>query len=111
MYGLVNKALKEMVCDRFGTDTWKTIKEKAEMDVDTFLSMEAYPDDLTHKLVGATGEVLGISSSEILEALGEYWVLYSAQKYYGHMLNMAGKFLPKIIQKIKKNFFLVCFNF
>lgn len=111
MYGLVNKALKEMVCDRFGKHTWKTIKEKAEMDVDTFLSMEAYPDDLTHKLVGATGEVLGLSSSEILEALGEYWVLYSAQKYYGHMINMAGNSLLEFIQNLDNIYARVSLNF
>lgn len=26
MYGLVNKAIEDMVCSRFGKDTWEEIK-------------------------------------------------------------------------------------
>ena len=62
MYGLVNKAIQELVCSRFGEETWRQIKQKAEISTDTFLSMEGYPDDLTHRLVVAASQVLGIST-------------------------------------------------
>ncbi|WP_226889462.1 heme NO-binding domain-containing protein [Nostoc sp. MG11] len=65
MYGLINKAIRDMVCDRFGEEIWQTIKQKAEVKIDTFLRMEPYPDDLTHKLVKATSEVVGLSGAEI----------------------------------------------
>jgi len=100
MYGLVNKAIEEMVCDRFDEDTWETIKEKAEVDIDLFASMEAYPDDITHRLVIAASEVLGLSTEEILHAFGEYWVLYTAKEGYGEMLEMGGKDLPEFLQNL-----------
>jgi hypothetical protein len=100
MYGLLNKALEEMVCDRFGEDTWESIKEKAQVDVDTFLSMEAYPDELTHRLVSAASEVLGLSPSEILQAFGEYWVLYTSQEGYGQMMDMAGDAFMEFLQNL-----------
>ncbi|HAZ48340.1 MAG TPA: hypothetical protein DCZ55_28765 [Cyanobacteria bacterium UBA11371] len=56
MYGLVNKAIRGMVCDRFDEETWHKIKQKAECHVDTFVTMESYPDDLTHRLVKASKE-------------------------------------------------------
>ena len=36
MYGLVNKAIQNMVCSRFGEATWKEIQHKAEIKVDDF---------------------------------------------------------------------------
>ena len=100
MYGLVNKAIKDMVCEHFGEDIWKTIQQKAEVDTDIFLSMDAYPDDVTHRLVKAASVVLGMSATEILQAFGEYWVLYTAQEGYGEMMDMAGDNLPNFLQNL-----------
>lgn len=100
MYGLVNKAIEDMVCDRFGEDTWEIIKQKAEVDIDIFLSMEAYPDDLTHRLVKAASVELGMSAAEILQAFGEYWVLYTAKQGYGEMMDMGGDNLPEFLQNL-----------
>ncbi|MEH2458217.1 heme NO-binding domain-containing protein [Nostoc sp.] len=100
MYGLVNKAIQDMVCSRFGEDTWKEIKHKAEVDVDVFLSMEGYPDDMTHKLVKAASVVLSLSPREIMQAFGEFWVQYTAQEGYGEMMDMSGDTLPEFLENL-----------
>ncbi|MEC4814883.1 MAG: heme NO-binding domain-containing protein [Scytonema sp. PMC 1069.18] len=100
MYGLVNKAIQEMVCSRFGEDTWATIKHKADIDIDAFISMESYPDDITYQLVHAASLVLEISPQEILQAFGEYWVLYTATEGYGQMLEMAGNDLSEFLHNL-----------
>jgi hypothetical protein len=100
MYGLVNKAIEDMVCSRFGEDIWKEIKQKAEVNLDAFISMEAYPDDLTHRLVKAASLVLGLSSVEIMQAFGEYWVEYTAQEGYGEMMDMSGDTLPEFLENL-----------
>jgi Haem-NO-binding len=100
MYGLVNKAIEEMVCDQYGLATWEQIKQQAELDVDVFLSMDSYPDDVTHRLVKAASEVLQLSAAEIMQAFGEYWVLYTAQEGYGELLDMAGGTLPEFLQNL-----------
>lgn len=100
MYGLVNKAIEDMVCSRFGEDIWEEIKQKADLDIDVFISMDAYPDDVTHKLVRAASQVLGLSAEELLKAFGEYWVLYTAKEGYGEMLEMAGDNLPEFLQNL-----------
>jgi hypothetical protein len=58
MYGLVNKTLEDMVRSRYGDASWDAINRKAGVDVDASISMDAYPDDVTYKLVGAPSEVL-----------------------------------------------------
>ncbi|MUG99894.1 heme NO-binding protein [Scytonema sp. UIC 10036] len=100
MYGLVNKAIQNMVCSRFGEDIWETIKHKAEVNIDAFISMESYPDDVTHRLVYAASLVLEISPQEILQAFGEYWVLYTATEGYGQMLEMAGSDLSEFLHNL-----------
>ncbi|AVH65972.1 heme NO-binding protein [Nostoc sp. 'Peltigera membranacea cyanobiont' 213] len=100
MYGLVNKAIQDMVCSRFGEETWKQIKHKAEVDVDVFLSMEGYPDDITHKLVKAASVVLSLSPKQIMQAFGEFWVQYTAQEGYGEMMDMSGDTLPEFLENL-----------
>lgn len=100
MYGLVNKAIKDMVCSYYDEATWQTIQQKAELEIDTFISMDAYPDDITHRLVKAASEVLELSPSEILQAFGEFWVLYTAQEGYGELMDMAGDNLPEFLQNL-----------
>ncbi|MDZ8080328.1 MAG: heme NO-binding domain-containing protein [Nostoc sp. DcaGUA01] len=100
MYGLVNKAIQDMVCSRFSEETWKIIKHKAEVDVDVFISMEGYPDDITHRLVKAASDVLGLSPTEIMQAFGEFWVQYTAEEGYGEMMDMSGDTLPEFLENL-----------
>ncbi len=95
MYGLVNKAVVDLVVSKFGEEKWQAIKKKAEVDVDVFVSMDAYPDDLTYRLVGAASEVLKLAPEQVLEAFGQHWVLYTAAEGYGPMLDASGKTLKE----------------
>ncbi|AFY51058.1 heme NO binding protein [Nostoc sp. PCC 7524] len=100
MYGLVNKAIKDMVCSRFGEEIWQEIKQKAEIDVDVFISMEGYPDDITHRLVKAASMVLKLSPSEIMQAFGQFWVKYTSEEGYGEMMDMSGDNLPEFLENL-----------
>jgi Haem-NO-binding len=97
MYGLVNKAIEQMVCSNFGEETWLQIKQKADIEVDMFLSMEGYPDDITHRLVKAASEVLNMPAADIMHAFGEYWVTYTSEEGYGEMMAMSGNNLPEFL--------------
>ena len=90
MYGLVNRAVQDLICERFGAGAWERIKQRAGVDVDVFISMDGYPDEVTYKLVGAASEELGTPAAQLLEAFGEYWTLYTAREGYGELLRMGG---------------------
>lgn len=100
MYGLVNKAVVDLVVSQFGQDTWDAIKKKAELDTDAFVSMDAYPDDITYRLVGAASEVLKLDPEQVLEAFGEHWVLYTAREGYGPMLDASGATLHDFLENL-----------
>lgn len=97
MYGLVNRAVEELVVSNFGEEKWNAIKAKAGVEVDAFISNESYPDELTYKLVGAAVEVLGIPADQVLIAFGEHWVLKTAADNYGPMLKSGGKTLKEFL--------------
>jgi hypothetical protein len=97
MYGMVNKAIEDLVISNFGADKWQTIKEKAGVEEDVFLSNESYPDKVTYDLVGAASEVIGLPARDILIAFGEHWVLNTARQGYGSMLEANGKTLSEFL--------------
>ena len=97
MYGLVNKAVEDLVCSRFGEETWAQIQDRAGVDVVGFVSMEPYPDEITYKLVAAASEVLGAPVSALLEAFGEHWILYTAREGYGELISMFGTSLREFL--------------
>ena len=100
MYGMVNKAVEEMVCAAHGEIMWEKVKERAGVDVDVFISNEGYPDEITYQLVGAASAVLKLPPEKILEAFGEHWVLHTAQEGYGGLIQAAGKSLPEFLANL-----------
>lgn len=97
MYGLVNKAVEELVCTRFGAAAWAKIRERAGLEVGGFMSMDPYPDSVTYKMVFAASEVLGIAVPALLEAFGEYWMYYTAREGYGQLISLFGSSLGEFL--------------
>jgi len=91
MYGLINKAVEDLVVTSFGEDKWEAIKAKAGIDIDVFISNESYPDDITYRLVDAAVEILNIPADTVLAAFGEHWVLRIAVPSYGALMKSGGR--------------------
>lgn len=102
MYGLVNKAIEGLICNRFGEETWEAIKRRAGIDEEGFVSLDSYPDALTYALVGAASEVLATPADKLLEVFGEYWVTYTAREGYGGLLDAAGGDLRTFLMSLNQ---------
>jgi len=100
MYGMVNKAIEDMVCMHHGEAVWEQIKARAGVDVEVFMSNEGYPDEITYSLVGAASEILKLPADQILEAFGEHWVLHTARQGYGGLMFAAGRTLPEFMRNL-----------
>ncbi len=97
MYGMVNKAIEDLVTINFGADKWDAVKRKAGIEIDAFITNDAYPDCITYGLVTAASEVLELPVNKILFAFGEFWVLHTAQGGYGDLLSAAGRDMPEFL--------------
>jgi hypothetical protein len=91
MYGLVNKALGEMITRGHGVATWERIRAVAEVDVEVFISLDSYPDAVTYQLIGAAAGILGEDVPRLLHTFGRHWVLETAAQHYGHLLQAGGR--------------------
>lgn len=97
MYGIVNKAIEDLVVTNHGPEKWDKIKEKSGVDVEFFVSNEPYDDEITYNLAGAVAEELGITLSEVLVAFGEWWILKTGKEKYGGLMSAGGQNLREFL--------------
>jgi hypothetical protein len=102
MYGLINQAVKDLITQNYGEESWEEIKNLANVDIEEFVGMSTYPDSMTYQLVGAASQKLGLSQEEILVAFGEYWILFTAEKGYGPILSAAGDNFLEFLQNLNQ---------
>lgn len=100
MYGMVNKAVEELITKDFGEDKWQAIKEKAGIEEEMFISNESYDDAITYRLVGAASEVLGLPADKVLHVFGEHFVLQTAVGGYGDLMDAGGKDLAEFLENL-----------
>ncbi len=100
MYGIVNKAIEDLVVSNFGEDKWLLIKERSGVDIDFFISNEPYDDDITFKLAIAVAEVMNLSVGQVLEAFGEWWVLKTSKEKYGGLMQAGGTSLKEFLNNL-----------
>lgn len=97
MYGIVNKAIEDLVKANFGNEKWEIIKAHSGVDVDFFISNEPYNDDITFKLAGAVSEVMKMPIEDVLQAFGEWWVLKTGKEKYGGLMMAGGSNLKEFL--------------
>jgi hypothetical protein len=97
MHGLVNQAIRDLAVTIGGEPMWTAIKAAAGLDIEAFVSMQSYPDDVTYRLVESASTILGIPAGDVLHAFGKHWILYTAKQGYGAIFDMMGRTLPDFL--------------
>lgn len=97
MYGIVNKAIEDLVKTKFGAETWDDVLQRSGVEVEFFVSNEAYDDAITFKLATTISEVLGIEVGDVLFTFGEWWVLHTAKERYGGLMEAGGASLREFL--------------
>jgi len=97
MYGMVNKAIRDLISTRHGEAVWELVRTKAELEEEVFISTVSYPDAVTYRLVKEASEVLQISPDNLLMEFGRWWILETARKGYGHLMEAGGRSLGEFL--------------
>lgn len=111
MYGMVNKAVKEMILLNHGPQKWEEVRSCAGLEIDEFISNEPYPDDVTYQLVGAASEVLGLSAQDVLIDFGRHWILVTAKHGYAELMQAGGNSFPDFLEHLPNFHTRVCMIF
>jgi len=100
VYGLINSSLQSMIREKFGDEQWNEVLSASGVPEDSFLSMRSYDDAITYDLVAAASRVLGAPAEACLEMFGEWWVLETATKNYGVLMDAAGHDLVAFLNNL-----------
>lgn len=100
MYGIVNKAIEDLVKTNFGEEKWDLIREKSGIEHDFFISDEAYDDDVTFKLATAVSEEMNMTIPEVLIAFGEWWVIKTTKDKYSGLMESGGSTLQDFLKNL-----------
>ncbi|MFT5465044.1 MAG: hypothetical protein ACI8UO_000130 [Verrucomicrobiales bacterium] len=100
MYGLVNRAVRDLIIKESGEDAWSRIRDHAGIVQDNFNAMDAYPDSITYDLVGSASELLKVPAEDILKQFGRHWILYTAAEGYGEMMDTWGDSVAEFLENL-----------
>ncbi len=100
MYGIVNKAIEDLIRENFGDIKWDAIKQRSGVDIDFFLSNEPYDDSITYKLAQAAAEETGLTLAKVLSDFGEWWVVRTSREKYGALLRAGGSSMPEFFRNL-----------
>ena len=100
MYGIVNKAIQDLVIANFGEEKWENILDRSGIEEDFFISSEAYDDDITFKLAKAVSEEMKMSLNDVLVAFGEWWVVKTTKEKYGGLMESGGSSLKEFLENL-----------
>lgn len=100
VYGLVNKAIRDLICTAHGEQVWLEIVASAGLELDSFVSMDTYEDQISYALVGAASERLGLEPAQVLEAFGEYWTKFTVREGYGDLIERSGESVEEFLDNL-----------
>lgn len=97
MYGIINRAIEDLVTVNYGADKWLAIKNRSGVDIDYFISNEPYDDEVTYNLAQATADEMDMPIADVLLAFGEWWVLKTGKEKYGSLMQAGGNNLKEFL--------------
>lgn len=98
MYGMVNRAIMDLVIATKDEATWERICTSAGLRSSTFGNTTVYDDAVTYDLVAAASAELNMSPESVLEAFGRHWILFTGREGWGPLFDMAGSDLRSFVE-------------
>lgn len=97
MYGMINRAIKGYYVHTYGDDLWNKAKAKAGLDLQDFVTLDQYPDEVSVSLVVAGAELLKREVADVLEDIGVYFVNFAVENGYRPFVQNLGREVPEIL--------------
>lgn len=100
MYGMIHKAVRDMVEAQFGEEAWQKIAEDAGVSDEHLLSMNTYEDQVVYDMIGSATKMLGLTPEQVLEGFGSYFVTETLQNNYKSILQTYGKSSFELLENL-----------
>jgi hypothetical protein len=90
MYGIINKALEDLIKENLGVQKWDAILRRSGVDIDFFIGSEPYDDVITYKIAQAAADETNTSIDTIFKSMGEWWIMHTCKEKYRGMVEAGG---------------------
>ncbi len=102
MYGMIHRAMRQMVQEELGEDAWLALEQKLEIGPTELLTGMVYDDALTLDIVSEAAARLNLSVEQCLEAFGQYWVRFAGQGSLSSIMKFTGQNLANFITNLDR---------
>lgn len=102
MYGMIHRALRQMVLDERGKEAWSSIERAAGVEPSYFISSATYPDEVTQRLLFISAEMLEYELDDLLTQFGMFWIQYAEAGSFGSILTFTGRDIVSFITNLDR---------
>ena len=102
MYGLIHRAMREMVIDILGDPAWLAIEKEQDIGPGEMIGQSVYDDALTMRLMGALATTLDLPMPHMLHAFGRHWVDFVYKGAYGSIMHFTGSDLVTLLRNLDR---------
>ena len=97
MYGMIHRAMRQMVHEELGEEAWLALEQKLAIGPTELLTGMVYDDALTLQIVAEAAARLNLSVEQCLFAFGQYWVRFAGQGSLSSIMKFTGQNLASFI--------------
>lgn len=102
MYGMIHRAVRQMVLDRAGKEVWAAIELTADIAQSELISAEVYDDAVTMRMIEAAAQASKTDVDQFLVEFGQYWIKYAGQSPFGSILQFTGDNLTTFLHNLDR---------
>lgn len=102
MYGMIHRAVRQMVFDELGEDAWNALEHKLDIGPSELLTGMVYDDSLTIEIISEASARLNLSMDACLFEFGRYWIKYAESGSLASIMNFTGQNLASFIENLDR---------
>lgn len=100
MYGMIHRAMKDMVCEQLGKEAWFALEKKLHIGPAELLTGMVYDDALTLDIVTEAAARLNLTVEECLLEFGRYWIRFADKGAFSSIMNFTGQNFHNFINNL-----------
>ena len=102
MYGMIHRAMRNMVHEELGEEAWLALEQKLKIGPMDLLTGKVYDDALTLDIITEAAAMLNLAVGQCLIEFGRYWIRYVDQGSLASVMNFTGQNLASFIQNLDR---------
>lgn len=102
MYGMIHRAMRQMVLERLGYEDWLALEQKLGIGPPELLTGMVYEDALTQEIIAEAAVQFNLTFDECLTEFGRYWVRYADHGSFSTIMQFTGQNLASFIANLDR---------